>query len=506
MSNETETVTEEHVDVIVIGGGNAGFSAAHSARENGASVLLLEKAPAHEAGGNSFYTAGACRITYGDIRELDDLFDDETTSERMDKTIVPPYGADEFTADMNRVTGGRNDPRLTEILVSRSTDTLRWLHSKGLRFRLMYERQSFESDGVWTFFGNLVVGTVDGGRGLIAQHTSAALEAGVEIRYGSAMTALLQDDDGSVTGVDYVDESGATHRVFAGGVVLAAGGFEASPERREKYLGEGWGRAVVRGNPANTGEVLDMAIQAGAQPFGDWGTCHSVAWDAGAPANGGDRVLTNQYTRQSYPLGIVVNVGGERFVDEGADFRNYTYAKYGAEILRQPQGVAFQLFDATTRPMLRTAEYDSSPITYEQADTLEELAEKLAIDPVGLVRTVSEFNAAIVDEPFDPAVKDGRASLVQPTKSHWALALNKAPFYGYTVACGITFTFGGIKVDDNGQALDARDRPIQGLHVAGEMVGGLFSGNYPGGSGLTSGAVFGRIAGAHAAAAVSVGR
>jgi tricarballylate dehydrogenase len=502
MSNKAEATIEKRVDVIVVGGGNAGFSAAHSARESGATVLLLEKAPEHEAGGNSFYTAGACRVTYSDVRDLLDIFDDEVTTERIDKTVVPPYSPADFTADMNRVTGGRNDSRLTEILVSRSTETLRWLHSKGLRFRLMYERQSFENNGVWTFFGNLVVGTVDGGRGLIAQHTAAALDAGIEIRYGSAMNALLRSDDGSVTGIEYIDESGAVHQVSASGVVLAAGGFEASAERREQYLGEGWGRAVVRGTPSNTGEVLELALQAGAQRFGDWGTCHSVAWDAGAPANGGDRVLTNQYTRQSYPLGIVVNIEGKRFVDEGADFRNYTYAKYGAEILRQPEGLAFQLFDATTRPMLRTAEYDSSPITYDQADTLEELADKLGIDRDGLVRTVAEFNAGIVDKPFDPAVKDGRAALVQPPKSHWALAIDKAPFYGYSVACGITFTFGGLKVNDNGQALDALDQPIPGLHIAGEMVGGLFSGNYPGGSGLTSGAVFGRLAGAHAAAAV----
>ncbi len=280
---------------------------------------------------------------------------------------------------------------------------------------------------------------------------------------------------------------------------------EADPALRARHLGPGWERALVRGTPENTGEVLQAALAAGAAPFGDWGSCHSVAWDAGAPPQGGERVLTNQLTRQSYPLGIVVNTLGQRFVDEGADYRNYTYAKYGREILAQPDGIAFQLFDAATRPLLRTEEYDSTPITAATADTLEELAAALGIDADGLRRTVDEFNASIVDVPFDPAVKDGRAARVRPPKSNWALPLAEPPFHGFAVRCGITFTFGGLRVDDGARVLDADGRPIPGLHAAGELVGGLFSGNYPGGSGLTAGAVFGRTAGATAARAATAG-
>ena len=150
----------------------------------------------------------------------------------------------------------------------------------------------------------------------------------------------------------------------------------------------------MRGNPLNTGEVLQAALDAGAAPHGDWTTCHSVAWDAEADAGGGDRELTNQYTRSGYPLGIMVNRDGRRFVDEGSDFRNYTYAKFGREILAQPGGTAFQLFDAEIRPMLRKEEYDSARVTGAQADTLAELAQKLGIDPA-VADTVREFNAAI---------------------------------------------------------------------------------------------------------------
>ncbi|MEU9885662.1 FAD-dependent tricarballylate dehydrogenase TcuA [Sphaerisporangium sp. NPDC051011] len=489
------------VDVVVVGGGNAGFSAAHAAREAGARVLLLEKAPESEAGGNSFYTAGAFRIVHGDAASLSGLVDDETRR-RLPRTELPPYDEDDFMADMRRVTGGRCDAVLTNALVGRSAAAVRWLAGKGIRWRLMYERQAYLSGGRHTFFGGLALGTVGGGKGLVAQHTQAARAAGIEIRYGAAVTGLLPRDDGGpgVAGVRHSDATGAEHEVRAGAVVLAAGGFEADPERRERHLGPGWSRAIVRGTPANTGEVLDMALAVGVAPYGDWGSCHSVAWDAGAPPGGGDRELTNQYTRQSYPIGIVVNRGGRRFVDEGADFRNYTYARYGAEILRQPGGVAFQIFDAATRPLLRTEEYDSRPITGAEAASLPELARALGVDPEGLVTTVSEFNAAIdTARPFDPAVKDGRASRTDPPKSNWAVALETPPYYGYAVSCGITFTFGGLRIDDSGRALDRAGGPVPGLYAAGELVGGLFSGNYPGGTGLTAGAVFGRAAGATAA-------
>jgi tricarballylate dehydrogenase len=321
----------------------------------------------------------------------------------------------------------------------------------------------------------------------------------VQVTYGATVADLLVGGDGRVTGVRWYDGNGTGHDTSSAAVVLAAGGFEANPAMRRRHLGEEWGSAVVRGNPLNTGELLDVAVAKGAARFGDWSSCHSVAWDVVGPPQGGDRDLTNRLTRQSYPLGIVVNRDGRRFVDEGADYRNYTYAKYGREILRQPGAVAFQLFDAKTRPLLRTEEYDSEPITSAQSDDLADLAAMLGVDTAGLLHTVEEFNAAIVDRPFDPAVKDGRAALVTPPKSNWAQALDTPPYYGYAVTCGITFTVGGLHVDESARVLRESGEPIEGLYAAGEMVGGLFSGNYPGGTGLTSGTVFGRRAGRHAA-------
>jgi tricarballylate dehydrogenase len=481
-------------DVVVVGGGNAGFSAAHAAAARGRRVVLLEKGERDEAGGNSFYTAGAFRTTHDGLASIADLLDDD---ERHAVSEVPPYPPQAFAEDMAKVTSGRNDPELTAALVGDSQDVLRWLHGLGLRFRLMYERQAYrdEATGRFTFWGGLAVGSTGGGKGLVAQHTAAAESEGVDVRYGVRGQDLVVED-GRVRGVRWTDSAGGTGEIRAESVVLAAGGFEADPEMRREHLGEGWELAKVRGTPLNTGDMLRAALAAGAAPYGDWGSCHSVAWDARYPHNESNRELTNQLTRGGYPLGIVVNALGRRFLDEGADYRNYTYAKYGAQILRQPDGLAFQVYDAATRPRLRAEEYDMPGASVVVADTVDELAAGMGVDPAALRATVEEFNDGIDrGVPFDPSVKDGRASKVDPPKSNWAVPLETPPFYAFPVTCGITFTFGGLRADPDGRVLDGEGRPVPGLFVCGEMLGGLFSGNYPGGTGLTSGAVFGRRAG-----------
>ena len=482
----------EAVDVVVVGGGNAGFTAAHAAAVRGRKVVLIEKGGEELAGGNSFYTAGATRIAHNGLADLLDWVEPD---ERHSRTEVPPYSADEYAADLAKVTEGRNDPELTKVLVEESQPTLRWLNSLGLKYRLMYERQAFERpDGSYLFWGGLHVGNVGGGEGLIEDHTRVAAELGIDVRYSHAAKSLIVED-GRVVGV-VTDSPAGELSLRAESVILTAGGFEADPQLRREYLGEGWENAKVRGTPNNTGDMIAAALEIGAARGGDWGTCHSVQWDAFTATNESNRELTNRLTRQSYPFGIIVNTNGERFLDEGADFRNYTYAKYGKEILKQPGSVAYQIFDATLRPMLRTEEYDMPGISVEVADTLEDLASKIGIDPEKLSKTVSDFNKSIdrsID--FDPNVKDGRSATTEPVKSNWAAPIETGPFYAYGVTCGITFTFGGVKSDTHGRVLDGEGKHIQGLYVAGEMLGGLFSANYPGGSGLAAGCVFGRRAG-----------
>ncbi len=484
---------EQSWDVVIVGGGNAALSAAHAARERAERILVLEKAPKEWAGGNSYFTAGAFRTTFDGLKDLEPLLEG-VTEEQLNKTEIPPYTAEDFMADMERITGGRCNGDLTRVLVDDAADTIRWLHNKGIRFRLMYDRQSFEVNGKRLFWGGLVLGTVDGGKGLMEQHIRAGHRSGIEIRYESSVVDLIQDESGTVGGV-VCETSEGREEMRAGSVILAAGGFESDAEMRAEHLGEQWRAAKVRGTPHNTGDGLRMALRAGAQPYGQWSGCHAVAWDAGAPPFG-DLELTNLLTKQSYPLSIVVNREGRRFIDEGADFRNYTYAKYGAEILRQPGATAYQLFDTKTRPLLRQDEYTAPGASRHEADTIEELARKIDVDPEALERTVEEYNAAVQPSEFNPAVKDGkRTEGIDPPKSNWALPLDEPPYLAFAVTCGITFTFGGIRVDQNGRVLEESGESIPGLLAAGELVGGLFYDNYPGGSGLMAGSVFGRRAG-----------
>lgn len=482
-------------DVVVVGSGNAGFSAALAAREAGASVLLLEKAPREWAGGNSYFTAGAMRTAHDGVADLKQIIEPD---DRLANTELDPYSANDFRADLVRVTRGRTDPTLAAILAGESREAMNWLHGKGIRFELMFHRQAYQVGERYRFWGGLAVGVVGGGKGLVAQHLAAAVANGVDVRFGAAVTELLTDEHAGVAGVVLHTDEGV-ERIEAGAVVLASGGFEADPRMRAGYLGAGWDLALVRGTPYNTGDGIRAALNVGAQSYGQWSGCHSVAWDAGA-APTGDRALTNQLTRGGYPFGIVVNAAGQRFVDEGADFRNYTYARYGAEILRQPGGTAVQIFDAKVRHLLRPEEYESAGVTKVESDSLKALAAGLGIDQSGLVRTVGEFNESITGEEFDPTVKDGKHTVgISPAKSNWAQPIDTPPFVGFPVTCGITFTFGGVRIDPDARVLDTAGRAIPGLFAAGELVGGLFHFNYPGGSGLTAGSVFGRRAG-HGAA------
>jgi tricarballylate dehydrogenase len=267
---------------------------------------------------------------------------------------------------------------------------------------------------------------------------------------------------------------------------------------RAKHIGAGWEHAKVRGTPYNTGGGIAAALDAGAATHGQWDGCHAVAWDLNAPPYG-NRTIGDLYQKHSYPFGIVVNVEGKRFVDEGADFRNYTYARYGREIMAQPHRAAFQIFDAKVTHLLRD-EYRITQATKAEAPTIDALADALGVDADGLASTVDAFNAAVRDGPFDPSALDGKHTYgIEPPKSNWALAIDTPPYLGYAVTCGITFTFGGLHIDTSARVLDTAGNAMPGLYAAGELVGGLFHSNYAGGSGLMAGSVLGRIAGESAA-------
>lgn len=488
--------SKEQFDVVVVGSGNAGLCAALAAREVGASVLLLEKAPEEWRGGNSFFTGGLFRFAFSSLDDIKSLIPD-LSEEELKSIEIDPYDEDRFYTDMLRVTEYLTDGDLALTLIRQSLSTMQWLRKKGVRWNLAFGRQAFQVRKKYKFWGGAVVEVVGGGPGLVGALFERATRDGVEIRYASKVTRLLKNGDGKVVEIR-INGSGGPYQVSTQAVVLAAGGFEANPEWRCRYLGKDWDLAKVRGTQYNTGDGIKMALDIGAQPFGHWSSCHAVAWDMNAPAFG-DRKVGELFQKHSYPLGIIVNVKGERFLDEGADFRNFTYAAYGREILNQPQRAAFQIFDSKVIPLLRD-EYRIREVTKAETSTIEELARKLEIDVNGLVRTVREFNAAVQPAEFNPAVLDGKGTEgVTPPKSNWAQPLDSPPFVGYAVTTGITFTFGGLRINLKGEVLDTENHSIPGLYAAGELVGGLFYYNYPGGSGLMAGAVFGHLAGSEAA-------
>ena len=392
----------------------------------------------------------------------------------------------------------------------------------GARFMLSFNRQAFHVDGKFKFWGGMVMNMIDQGKGLYKWHCDLARSHGVDIWYEAPATELITDSlTGDVTGVRIYKDGHFQSIGATGGVVLASGGFQASPALRTKYLGPGWDLAHVRGCKYNTGDGHMMARSVGAKLAGNYSGCHSVAWDANSPIDEGNRVLTNQYTKSGYPLGLMLNANGNRFVDEGFDLRNFTYAIFGKEILKQPQGIAFQVWDAEGAKWLRKEEYADDVTENIRADTLEELSEKLAMkglkDTQQFLNTIKEYNEAVsqfqaenTNKTFDPAIRDGVSTQssgkrLALAKSNWATPLTKGPFQAVEITTGITFTFGGLATDPYTAAVvsEASRKPIKGLFCTGEILGGLFWDNYPGGSGLMMGSIMGRTAGKQAAIAAA---
>lgn len=482
-------------DVLVAGGGNAALCAALAARESGASVMLLERAPREHRGGNSAFTGGAFRIAYDGVDDLvrlmPDLQDDE-----LDGADFGSYPATQFFEESVAMSGYRADADVLEHVVDQSLVTMLWLREQGVRFAPIYGRQSFRVDGRQKFWGGLTVEVSGGGLGLVEALYARAEAAGVDIRYDARAASVTREDGRWRMGVQHRDRH---EPVDAGAVVLATGGFHANLAWRAQYLGHNWDLARVRGSRYNTGDGIELARSAGAVAHGNWTGCHAVFYDLNAPAFGDINLLNQQ--KNYFTLGIVVNADGRRFIDEGRDFRNYTYSGMGARVLAQPGAIAWQVFDAKTAALLPD-EYRVKHATKVTADSLEALASKLdGIDRAAFLETVDAYNRAIrVDVPFNPAIRDGRCTEgIEPPKSNWAQPLDTGPFVAYAVTCGITCTYGGVKVNVHGQVLDEAGQPLPGMYAAGEMVGGLYYVKYAGGIGLTAGSVIGRTAGAHAA-------
>ncbi len=483
----------EEYDVIVLGSGNAGLCAALSANQSGARVVLLEKALEAERGGNSAHTGGAFRVAYDGADDLKKLMPDLLSNE-FESSDFGSYSEDTFFNEIAVQSQYRADPDVLDTVVSNSLDTLCWMTGQGVRFIPSYGRQAFKVDGKQRFWGGLTIEVSGGGQGLIDALLLRAEKQNIPVFYGARAASLTRK--GNHWRVVCTDG----RQFQAASVIIATGGFHANLRWRAQYLGPGWDLAKVRGSRHNTGDGIELALSAGAVAHGNWSGCHGVFYDLNAPAMGDLNLLDMQ--KNYFHLGIVVNADGERFFDEGSDFRNYTYSSMGDKVMRQPGGVAWQIFDQTTMPLLPD-EYRVRYTTRIEAPSLSELAERMdGVNSAGFEQTVTRFNEAVREYiTFNPAERDGRCTdgLTIP-KTNWANALVKPPFVAFPVTCGITFTFGGVKVDSRSRLLDEQDEPIEGLYAAGELVGNLYFVKYAGGAGLTSGAVLGRIAGADAAA------
>ncbi len=478
-------------DVLIVGGGNAACAAAHAALEKVKRVGILEKSTRRDRGGNSAMT-GHIRFVFNGIEDLRPLVrnmpDDELR--KLLDCGLPHRTEAEFWDEMMRATNNQSDPELLQVHVTESLKTMQWLASKGHD----WVPASLTNDNVLTMNG--------GGAGLQKRNFEILERNGATFHYETAATELIQDARGRVTGVRALTPEGYI-TFHAKAVVLACGGFEANAEMRARYLGPGWDTVRVRGVPFNTGDGLRMAMDIGALPHGSWSTCHASPQDINIDAFTvpSVHVHSDSTNRYMYPYGIMVNVKGERFVDEVWDTRGRTYASMGRAILAQPGGVAFQILDAKIRKMdLYTSNYKKA--TTVKADTLEKLAEELELPAENFVKTVRAFNAAVQPGSYNPDrhILDGKGtSGIFPPKSNYALEIDEPPFEAWPVRCGITFTFGGLKIDPNtAQVQHVAGWPMPGLYAAGEMVGGLFVGGYASGSGMMSGATFGRIAGTNA--------
>lgn len=483
--------------IIVVGTGNAALCAAIAALEKGATVTLLEKADEALAGGNTKYTAGAMRFAYDGADDLLPLLRN-TDDPRLPHTDFASYTTEKFGADLLGFNDGRPLSDEQVVLVNTSLDTMRWLATHEVKFEPIYSRQSFEKDGRHVFWGGLTLAAENEGVGLFDMELAAVTRMGGTVRYNSAVTGLIMDGD-TVTGVRVGDE-----QLHVDAVILASGGFEANEDMRIKHMGPNWKAAKVRGTPHNTGDGLSMAREAGAADYGLFSGCHATPMDLHMADFGGLDLPPGErknYRKISYFLGVMLNAHGARFVDEGANFRNYTYAQYGAAILEQPRQFAWQVFDSKVFDLLY-AEYRFHDAHFVEATTLDGLIAKMTgVDGAGARATLDAYNAA-VDEgtAFDPTALDGKGTTgLDLPKSNWAQKIDTGPFRAFPVTGGITFTYGGVKVDDTGRVIAKDGTPIPGLFACGEMVGGVFFAGYPGGSGLTSGAVFGRRAGYGAA-------
>lgn len=452
-------------DVLVIGGGNAALCAGIAAREAGAGVLILERAEAFMRGGNTRHT-----------RNLRAVHDAPTA------TMPGSYTEEEYLADLMQVTAGHTSLPLARLLVRRSQELPGWLQDRGLRLQPSISGALNLSRTNAFFLG--------GGRALLNALYQTAKRLGIQVLYQSEVQSL-DIQAGSFDSARVASEDGV-FEVRAGAVILASGGFQANISWLKEIWGEAAENFLIRGTPFNEGNLLRALLDEGMQQAGVKDQCHAVAIDARAPRFDGGIV-----TRlDCICFGVVVNREGDRFYDEGEDFWPKRYAIWGRLLMEQPGQKGYAIVDSKT-----VHSFMPSLFPPYEADSVAGLAEVLQLDPGKLQKTLTEFNQAVVPGTFDIEVLDDcRTQGITPPKSHWALPIDRPPYYAWPLAPGITFTYLGLAVNEEARVLQAGGRPCRNIFAAGEiMAGNILGQGYSAGTGMTIGGVFGRIAGETAA-------
>lgn len=466
-------------DVVVVGHGISGLATALAAHEAGAEPIVLEKSPRDKRGGHSRHSGGLFRFPLPDPDQARVDFDLDEPPDQYTKRV--------FFDDLMEVSDGRADEELCTVLVENAAEAIRWITDHGVDLHLV---DHSDEPGFGTTVGSL---QADGeGKGAIEALSERIEELGIDVHYDTEFRGLETDEDNAVSAAKALGPDGKV-AYDAESVVICAGSYVSNPEKRTRYFGRDGESYVVRGSRYNTGEAIDAALDdAGAVPAGQWGGAHQVMNDAEAPEVEGGRARIN-----GYQYAVILNADGERFLDEGEDFLLKTYAKFGQRVYDQPEQKAFVVFDATVDDLV-VSQIDTDPV---EANAFADLFERVGIGDVDEpLETVREFNAATSPDEFDPHDLDGNATEgIDPPKTNWALPLDDPPYKCFPVRSAMTFAFGGLRITTDSQVLDRREKPIPGLWAVGNSTAEFFYGNYPGGSALTRGTTFGKIAGQNGA-------
>lgn len=456
-------------DIIVVGGGNAALCAAISAKEENRNlkVALLESSPQKWRGGNSQHTRN--------LRSMHDMPTD---------VLTDSYSEDEFFNDVFKVTKGQTNEEYARFVISHTPDAVEWAKSHGVRFQPSM-RGTLHLGRTNAFF-------LGGGKSLVNAYFKYAQQIGIAIFYEHEAFDLEMHNS-TCNAILVLDKTTNQQLKFlAKSFVIASGGFESNLEWLQEAWGESAKNFLVRGTRYNQGVMLKALAQKGAKIIGDPQQGHMVAIDARTPKYDGG--IASRVDCVS--LGIVVNCKGERFYDEGEDFWPKRYAIWGRLVAQQENQIAYSITDSKV-----LTKYMPSLFPPIKANSIQELAQKIGLDPQTLNNTIEEYNQKVVDGNFDHTIQDNCYTQgLKIEKTHWALRLDVAPFYCYPLRPGITFTYMGVKVNKEARIYQSNDSLYENLFAAGEiMAGNILSQGYVAGFGMSIGTVFGRLAGQNAA-------